>query len=100
MITVREYLDLRGRSPFEEWFESLDAPVAAEVTTALVRIEQGNFSNTGVSAPASMDAGSNSDPDIESTSGKNDEVQLNGLQSPGIGAEGIKIHVLGKCLDF
>lgn len=46
MITIREYLDRRGRSPFAKWFESLNAPAAAKVTTALVRIEQGNFSNT------------------------------------------------------
>ena len=51
MITIREYLDPRGRSPFAKWFESLNARVAAKVTAALVRIEQGNFSNTrGVGA--------------------------------------------------
>jgi putative addiction module killer protein len=51
MITIREYLDPRGRSPFAKWFESLNARAAAKVTTALVRIEQGNFSNTkGVGA--------------------------------------------------
>jgi hypothetical protein len=70
MITIREYLDLRGRRPFEEWFEILNTPAAAEVTTTPVRIEQGNFSNTGVSGPASMNTGSSSAPDIESTSGK------------------------------
>lgn len=51
MIAIREYVDRRGRSPFAKWFESLNAPAAAKVTTALVRIEQGNFSNTkGVGA--------------------------------------------------
>ena len=70
MITIREYLDLRGRRPFEEWFEILNAPAAAEVTPPSVQIEQGNLSNTGVSAPASVNTGSNSAPDIESTSGK------------------------------
>ncbi len=51
MITIREYLDPSGRSPFAKWFESLNSPAAAKVTTALVRIEQGNFSNTkGVGA--------------------------------------------------
>ncbi|MGA2264546.1 MAG: hypothetical protein ABSH28_24325 [Acidobacteriota bacterium] len=53
MITVREYLELRGRRPYEDWFESLSAPAAAEDTTALVRIEQGNVSNTGAPVPAS-----------------------------------------------
>ena len=51
MITIREYLDQSGRSRFAKWFESLNAPAAAKVTIALVRIEQGNFSNTkGVGA--------------------------------------------------
>jgi putative addiction module killer protein len=45
MITIREYLDANGRSIFAKWFEALHAPAAAKVTTALVRIEQGNFSN-------------------------------------------------------
>ena len=51
MITIREYLDSKGRSPFAKWFASLNAPAAAKVTTALIRMEQGNFSNSkGVGA--------------------------------------------------
>ena len=51
MVALREYLDARGRSPFAKWFNALDSPVAAKVTTALVRIEHGNFSTTkGVGA--------------------------------------------------
>jgi putative addiction module killer protein len=51
MITIREYLDPKGRSPFAKWFASLNAQAAAKVATALVRIEQGNFSNSkGVGA--------------------------------------------------
>jgi putative addiction module killer protein len=51
MIMIREYLDPSGRSPFAKWFKSLNAQAAAKVTTSLVRIEQGNFSNTkGVGA--------------------------------------------------
>lgn len=51
MIEIVEYLDSRGYGPFEKWFERLSAAAAAKVTTALVRIEQGNFSNTkGVGA--------------------------------------------------
>jgi putative addiction module killer protein len=45
MLTIREYIDLQGRSPFAKWFKSLNAPAAAKITTALVRIEQGNLSN-------------------------------------------------------
>lgn len=48
---VLEYLDRAGSSPFGAWFESLDAPAAARVTTALRRLELGNFSNVkGVGA--------------------------------------------------
>lgn len=44
-LTLREYLDGAGRSPFGRWFDGLNAPAAARVTTALARLEQGNFSN-------------------------------------------------------
>ena len=51
MITIREYIDSNGHSPLTKWFSGLNAPAAAKVTTSLVRIEQGNFSNTkGVGA--------------------------------------------------
>jgi len=40
-----------GRRPFEDWFVGLNAPAAAKVTTAIIRMEQGNFSNVkGVGA--------------------------------------------------
>jgi putative addiction module killer protein len=51
MIEIREYLDPEGNSPFARWFRGLNAQAAAKVTTHLVRIEQGNLSNTkGVGA--------------------------------------------------
>jgi putative addiction module killer protein len=40
-----EYLDEKGRSPFENWFNRINAQAAAKVTTALVRLESGNASN-------------------------------------------------------
>jgi len=43
-IKVVEYLQ-NGVSVFENWFSRLDALAAAKVTTALYRLEQGNFSN-------------------------------------------------------
>jgi len=50
-LTVLEYLDRAGSSPFAVWFRSLDAVAAAKVTTALRRLELGNFSNVkGVGA--------------------------------------------------
>ena len=51
MITIREYLDPNGHSPFAKWFSGLNAPAAAKITTSLVRIEHGNLSNAkGVGA--------------------------------------------------
>ena len=51
MLTVLEYLDRTGSSAFADWFGSLDAPVAAKVTTAIRRLELGNLSNVkGVGA--------------------------------------------------
>ena len=51
MIAVREYVDLKGRSPYARWFNRLNAQAAAKVTTALVRLEMGNLSGVeGVGA--------------------------------------------------
>jgi putative addiction module killer protein len=51
MITIKEYIDLQGRSPYAKWFDRLNAPAAAKVVIVLVRMEQGNLSNTkGVGA--------------------------------------------------
>jgi len=41
---VREFLR-EGSSPFADWFTQLDATAANKVTTALYRLEHGNFSN-------------------------------------------------------
>jgi putative addiction module killer protein len=43
-ITLREYLDAKGESPFAYWLNGLDAIAAAKVATVLYRMEQGNFS--------------------------------------------------------
>jgi len=45
VLTVLEYLDRAGSSPFAGWFRRLDAAAAARVTTALRRLELGNVSN-------------------------------------------------------
>lgn len=42
---VVEYLDETAVSPFGKWLWRLDPIAAAKVTTALYRLEQGNFSN-------------------------------------------------------
>jgi putative addiction module killer protein len=43
-IQVLEYLDSHARSPFAAWFEGLNAPAAAKVTTALYQLAGGNWS--------------------------------------------------------
>jgi putative addiction module killer protein len=43
---IREYLKEDGSSPFGTWFEGLDAPAAAKITTAGARMEHGNLSHT------------------------------------------------------
>jgi putative addiction module killer protein len=44
MPTLREYLDDQDRSPFGRWLDSLGAPAALKVRTALARLEDGNTS--------------------------------------------------------
>lgn len=58
MITVREYLDTKGNSPFAKWFARLNANAAAKVATAVYRMEQDNFSKFKVSVQASTSTGS------------------------------------------
>jgi putative addiction module killer protein len=51
MLTILEFLERDGSSPFAKWFAGLDAAAAAKVTTAVRRLELGNFSNVkGVGA--------------------------------------------------
>jgi putative addiction module killer protein len=46
LLIAKQYEDPGGTSPFEEWFIDLHPPAAAKVTSAVIRLEQGNFSNT------------------------------------------------------
>lgn len=46
MIEVREYASDSGESPFRRWFDALDPQAAANVTTAIRRLSEGNTSNT------------------------------------------------------
>jgi len=45
LVEIREYLDREGRSPHGQWFNCLNAPAAAKVATAVIRMSHGNFSN-------------------------------------------------------
>jgi putative component of toxin-antitoxin plasmid stabilization module len=44
MPITKEYIENNGQSPFAKWFDDLNSEAAAKVTTALYRLEQGNFS--------------------------------------------------------
>jgi putative addiction module killer protein len=41
-LEVVSYVDLLGRSPFNDWFEQLDPDAASAVTVALYRMAAGN----------------------------------------------------------
>lgn len=43
MIEIREFIDPDGRNPYVRWFDRLNAPAAAKVATALIRMQQGNL---------------------------------------------------------
>jgi putative addiction module killer protein len=45
MPEIRYYVAADGREPFARWFGELEAIARAKVTRAVVRLEQGNFSN-------------------------------------------------------
>jgi putative addiction module killer protein len=45
VLELRYYVTAGGDSPFESWFDDLDAAAAAKVSVALVRLGQGNTSN-------------------------------------------------------
>ena len=44
-MEVREYLTETGKSPFREWFSSLDTSTAVRVTVQLARLEQDNLAD-------------------------------------------------------
>jgi putative addiction module killer protein len=44
MSELRYYLNAEGGCPFEDWFAGLDSQAAAKVTTAIVRVQEGNLS--------------------------------------------------------
>lgn len=45
MFIIKEYLDNKGNSPFQSWFNKLSVHAASKVTIALTRLENGNLSN-------------------------------------------------------
>jgi putative component of toxin-antitoxin plasmid stabilization module len=44
-ITIESYITEEGIEPFTKWFNKLNAIAAAKVSTALYRMELGNYSN-------------------------------------------------------
>src|SRR5215471_14717397 len=45
MPEIRYYVATEGGRPFAAWFADLESVARAKVTRAIVRLEQGNFSN-------------------------------------------------------
>ena len=45
VVKLLAYATEDGKSPYVKWFNGLNAPAAIKITTALERIEDGNFSN-------------------------------------------------------
>jgi putative addiction module killer protein len=45
MLEIRYYVAANGDQPFADWFAELEAAARAQVTRAVARMEQGNFSN-------------------------------------------------------
>jgi putative addiction module killer protein len=45
MFKIEEYITIEGKSPFADWFNSLDSYAANKVNVYLTRIEQENSSN-------------------------------------------------------
>jgi putative addiction module killer protein len=43
MLTIREYLDESGRSPFRGWLQALDSATRARVQARVLRFETGNL---------------------------------------------------------
>jgi len=43
---ITYYLDEKGSSPFQSWYERLDNTAARKVYLALMRMEAGNFSDS------------------------------------------------------
>jgi putative addiction module killer protein len=51
VVEVLEYVDARGRIPYRDWVIKLDASVGARISSAILRLELGNFSQSkGVGA--------------------------------------------------
>lgn len=44
-LRIEEYLRDGGRSPYQDWFDRLDATHAAKVSVAVLRLSQGNTSS-------------------------------------------------------
>ena len=45
-MDIRYYSAADGSEPFSDWFAGLESVASAKITRAIVRLGQGNFSNT------------------------------------------------------
>ena len=73
MVEIREYRDRGGGSPFGEWRGELDAAARQRVTTAVLRIGLGNFSNVKGVGGGAFECRINFGPGYRVYFGKDDE---------------------------
>jgi putative addiction module killer protein len=45
VIEIRQYIDAKGRNPFERWYLNQGGATRARISIALGRLEQGNVAN-------------------------------------------------------
>jgi len=48
VIDLEQYIDRKGRNPFERWYDSLEATTRARVVAALDRLSRGSLAAKGV----------------------------------------------------
>jgi putative component of toxin-antitoxin plasmid stabilization module len=70
MLTVREYLNESGRSPFRDWLSTLDQGIKARVQARILRFESGNLGDHKQVGAGCGRRGSRLDLATESTSAR------------------------------
>jgi putative addiction module killer protein len=72
-VGVLEYLNRDGRSPYAQWFTTLNPQAAAKVAIAVTQMSQGNLSNSRVLGSACSTTGSTLGQGTEIYFGKDGE---------------------------
>jgi putative addiction module killer protein len=70
MVEVREYVDAQGKTPYRDWVVKLDTSARVRVITAVLRMENGNFSAAKAVGSGVSELRLDLDPAIEFTSAR------------------------------